>query len=212
MITNDNFNFINNLVNRYPELEPCKKSIEKAVATILDTYSAGGKILICGNGGSAADSEHIAGELLKGFLVKRTPSDRELTGLSLALESEEKALKLQRGIPAIPLSSISGAMTAFANDVDPELVFAQLVYSLGKKGDILIALSTSGNSKNVVAAAKIARVLEIHTIALTGKNGGELKNVCENTVCVPETETYKIQEYHLPVYHAICAEAERILF
>ena len=182
------------------------------MVAILDCYSACGKILLCGNGGSAADSEHIAGELLKGFLTKRTPNDRELTGLSLALGSEELAGKLQRGIPAIPLPSMSAAISAFSNDVDPELVYAQLVYALGKKGDVLIGLSTSGNSKNVVHAIKIAKSLGIKTIALTGRDGGELKNIADVTIRVPATETYKVQEYHLPIYHAICAEAERILF
>lgn len=212
MKSNDNFNFIENLVKRYPELSVCRPKIEKAVAAILDVYSSGGKILLCGNGGSAADCEHIAGELLKGFITKRTPESHELMGLTLALGSENCAKKLQRGIPAIPLPSITGAVSAFANDVDPELVYAQLVFSLGKSSDLLVCLSTSGNSKNIVNAARVAKALGIKTLALTGESGGELKKICDITITAPECETYKIQEYHLPIYHAICAEAERILF
>ena len=204
-------NHVSTLIERYPDLSVCRRDIEKTVAVILDSYQRGGKILLCGNGGSAADCEHISGELLKGFLLKRTPEDEELTGLSLAIGSENAA-KLQRGIPAIPLPSMSAAISAFSNDVDPELVYAQLVYALGKKGDVLIGLSTSGNSKNVVHAIKIAKSLGIKTIALTGRDGGELKNIADVTIRVPATETYKVQEYHLPIYHAICAEAERILF
>lgn len=212
MLSNDNFNFINDLTERYPALSSCAPSVNRAVAAILDCYSAGGKLLLCGNGGSAADCEHIAGEMLKGFMMKREPDQHELMGLALALGSEEQAAKLQRGVSAIPLPSISATLSAFANDVDPELVFAQLVFALSRRGDILICLSTSGNSKNVLAAAKVANSLGVKTIALTGKNGGELKNICDVCICVPAEETYKVQEYHLPVYHAICAEVERILF
>ena len=212
MKSNDNFRFIDDLIKRYPALAVCKTDVEKAVATILDTYSAGGKILLCGNGGSAADCEHIAGEMLKGFITKRPPEPHELMGLTLALGSESTASKLQRGIPAIPLPSIVGAFSAFANDVDPELVFAQLVYALAKPHDLLICLSTSGNSKNVVAAARVAKSLGVKTVALTGIGGGELSKICDICISVPERETYKVQEYHLPVYHAICAEIERILF
>ena len=209
---NDNFNFINNLTERYPELQCCTGSVEAAVAEILNCYASGGKILLCGNGGSAADCEHIAGEMLKGFISKRPPELHELTGLSIALGSIDAASKLQRGISAIPLPSISGALSAFANDVDPELVFAQLVYALARPNDILVCLSTSGNSKNVVAAAKVAKAIGVKTLAMTGNSGGELKKICDVTINVPECETYKIQEYHLPIYHAICAEVERILF
>ena len=211
MKSNDNFRFIDDLTSRYPSLAKCKSDIEAAVAAILDSYSSGGKILLCGNGGSAADCEHIAGELLKGFISKRPPKSHELMGLSINLGSEDAA-KLQRGIPAIPLPSITGAVSAFVNDVAPELVYAQLVYALAKPSDLLICLSTSGNSKNVVAAAKVAKSLGIKTVSLTGNGGGALLKASDVCICVPECETYKVQEYHLPVYHAICAEVERILF
>lgn len=204
-------NHVSTLIERYPDLAVCRRDIEKTVAVILDSYQRGGKILLCGNGGSAADCEHISGELLKGFLLKRTPEDEELTGLSLAIGSENAA-KLQRGIPAIPLCSLSAAMTAFSNDVSAELVYAQLTYAIGKKGDTLICISTSGNSRNAVLAAKTARQMGITTVALTGKAGGELKEICDITVTAPEKDTFKVQELHLPIYHAICAEVERILF
>lgn len=202
--------YINDLVRRYPELECVVADICEALGKMLDCYRLGGKILICGNGGSAADAEHISGELLKGFISKREPEGEELERLTAALG--ESAKKLQRGIPAIPLTSLTSVLSAFANDVEPELVFAQLTYALGKPGDVLVCISTSGNSKNVVAAARVAREMGLTTVALTGKSGGKLGEICDVTIAAPETETYKVQEYHLPIYHAICAELERILF
>jgi D-sedoheptulose 7-phosphate isomerase len=204
-------NYIDNLINTHGELSPIKGDIENALSLILDTYESGGKILLFGNGGSCADTEHISGELLKGFMEPRTPKGEELEALSAALSPEE-AKKLQRGIPAIPLTSLTASLSAFANDVSPELVFAQLVYALGKAGDLAICLSTSGNSKNVVCGAKVAKARGIKTLALTGMSGGALSEICDVTVKAPEAETYKVQEYHLPIYHALCAEAERILF
>lgn len=200
------------MTQRYPALGACAEDVRAAVDTLIECYRAGGKILLCGNGGSAADCEHIAGEFLKGFLSLRSPIGEELTALSAALKDESAAAKLQQGIPAIPLPSISGALSAFANDVDAELVYAQLVYALGKKGDVLIAISTSGNSKNAVAAAKVARARGLKTVALTGISGGALADICDISVKAPEKETYKVQEYHLPIYHAICAQVEAILF
>ena len=204
------FNYVEDLAERYPDLAYLSGCILAAVDKLRECYESGGKILICGNGGSAADAEHISGELLKGFLSKRLADDAELERLTAAVG--DKAVKLQRGIPAIPLTSLTSVLSAFANDVDAELVFAQLTYALGKPGDALICISTSGNSKNVIAAARVARELGITTVALTGESGGELREICDITLAVPETETYKVQEYHLPIYHAICAELERILF
>ncbi len=203
--------FVNETTKRYPVLAPLRADMERAVQLILDCYNNGCKILLCGNGGSCADSEHIAGEFLKGFMLKRTPSGEELDALSKEL-GEENASMLQRGIAAIPLVSISGALSAFANDVEPSLVFAQLVYALGKKGDTLICLSTSGNSDNVVKAAQCARARGIKTIALTGIGGGRLADICDVTISAPERETYKVQELHLPIYHALCADVEDALF
>ena len=202
-------NYVENMVKRYPELSVCEREVELAVEAFVDCYNAGGKILICGNGGSAADAEHISGELLKGFMQKRPITSEESEKFAPLGDVAEK---LQRGIPSVPLTSLSAALSAFANDVDPELVFAQLVYALAKPHDLLICLSTSGNSKNVAWAARVAKSLGVKTVALTGIGGGELSKICDICISVPERETYKVQEYHLPVYHAICAEIERILF
>ena len=202
--------YIANLQNRYPELSCVTEKVREAVDMIIESYRAGGKVLLCGNGGSAADSEHISGELLKGFMELRRPVGEELEALKGALGDD--AVKLQRGVSAVPLTSLSASLSAFANDVDPELVFAQLTYALGKKGDVLICLSTSGNSKNVVRAARVARALGIKTIGMSGAGGGAFSEICDITIKAPERETYKVQEYHLPIYHAICAEVERILF
>ncbi len=204
------FKYCNELAQRYPNLASCVEDVKEAVTAIVDSYCNGGKILLCGNGGSAADCEHISGELLKGFLMRRTPRDADLALLKEALG--DSAMKLQCGIPAVPLTSLSASLSAFANDVDPELVYAQLVFALGKKEDTVICISTSGNSKNAVAAAKCAKALGITTVALVGAGGGALAEICDTVIKVPETETYKIQEYHLPVYHALCADAEAAVF
>lgn len=204
-------NYVNSLMDRMPELTECRPAIEEAIEKILAMHEAGGRLLLCGNGGSAADCEHIAGELLKGFMLQRTPTGEMLSAFVETL-GEDDAKKLQGGVAAIPLPSLTGVGSAFCNDVDPALVYAQLVYTLGKPGDLLLCLSTSGNSKNVVNAAAAAKALGIETIALTGASGGKLKALCDTVVCVPETETFRIQEYHLPVYHVICAQVEENLF
>ena len=205
---------LDELISRYPALECCRAEISAAADELIKTYRAGGKILICGNGGSAADAEHISGELLKGFLSKRKMTESERASFEAALGegAGEYEDKLQRGIPALPLSSLSAALTAYANDVDAEFSYAQLVFALGKKGDTLIAISTSGNSHNCVRAAEAAKACGIKTVALTGKNESRLSAVCDVTVRVPETETFKVQEYHLPVYHYLCAAAEEAIF
>lgn len=200
-------NQIDKIVNETPALLPCREVMEKIAQKIVKMHRAGGKLLLCGNGGSASDCEHISGELLKGFLSKRPLCEDELSGL----DGEIRA-KLQRGIGAVPLTSLSALSTAFANDVEPSLIFAQSVFALGQKNDILLGLSTSGNSKNVVAALKVAKAMGIFTVAMTGESGGEMKKIADLTLAVPETETYKVQQLHLPAYHAICAEVERLLF
>ena len=201
---------IDTLVRRYPELSDKASAIIEAVDAVIAAHKSGGKVLLVGNGGSASDCEHIAGELLKGFLLKRTPTGDELSALTDQLG--EDAGLLQRGISAIPLPSITGAVSAFNNDVDSSLTYAQMVYAIGRRGDVIFLLSTSGNSKNVVKAAKCARALGIKTISLTGKGGGALKALSDILIDSPETETFKVQEHHLPIYHAICAEAEARLF
>ena len=205
-------NHIALLVERIPALAVCRADIERATDLLFDCYKNKGTILLCGNGGSAADSEHISGELLKGFLMRRTPDDATIEKIGAHLGSCEMAAKLQGGIPAIPLTSLSSVLSAFANDVDPELVFGQLVYAFGRENDAFLGLSTSGNSKNVVVAAQIAKAIGIPAIAMTGESGGKLKDICDVTIKVPACETYLVQEYHLPVYHAICAELEERAF
>ena len=204
-------NYVNKTVETFPALITCRAEIEKAIDAILTMHKNGGKLLLCGNGGSAADCEHIAGELLKGFVLLRTPEGDLLETLSDEL-GETDAKKLQQGVSAVPLPSLVGVGSAFCNDVDPSLVYAQLVLTLGRKEDVLLCLSTSGNSKNVVQAAKTAKALGIRTVALTGASGGKLKDLCDIVICVPEMETYRVQEYHLPVYHAICAQVEEALY
>lgn len=199
-------NYIDNTVKRYPCLKECEKEMKELVSAICTMHKKGGKLLLCGNGGSAADCEHISGELLKGFLLPRKSDEKQYGA------EKEIISKLQKGIPAIPLTSFTSSLTAFANDENSDLSFAQLVFALGKKEDVFLGMSTSGNSKNVVAAAKTAKVLGIKTAALTGAQGGELSEICDISIKVPENETYKIQELHLPVYHAVCAQCEWEVF
>lgn len=202
------------LLSRYPALDVCKNDIASTLVALLETYRAGGKILLCGNGGSAADCEHIAGELLKGFLSKRKMTDTTAAKFRAALGdgADEFIEKLQGGIPAISLPSQAGVLTAYLNDVDAEFVYAQLVYAYAKPCDALVAISTSGNSKNCVRAAEAAKALGIKTIALTGAKESNLSKISDVTVRVPETETFKVQEYHLPVYHYLCAALEEEIF
>lgn len=208
------FYMLNKLLNRYPQLAKCQDDLKKATAAMIDCYKNGGKILLCGNGGSCADCDHIVGELMKGFLKKRplsTEKKAQMTNLSPLLD-EETLSKLQCGLPAISLPSLTALNSAFCNDVDPELIYAQTVMALGNKKDILIAISTSGNAKNVFAAAKVAKGLGLTVIGLTGKGGGKLSEIADICIRVPETETFKVQELHLPVYHYLCAAVENEFF
>lgn len=205
---------INELITRYPVLDSIKSDIESAKEALIECYNNGGKVLLCGNGGSCSDCDHIVGELMKGFLSKRKLSDEKKTAIKSKCDSVEDNVldKLQQGLPAISLPSITGLNSAFCNDVDPELMYAQSVLALAKQGDVLVALSTSGNSKNVLAAAKIAKGLGIKVISLTGCTGGMLKQFSDVCICAPEKETFKIQELHLPIYHYLCAEIESYFF
>lgn len=202
------------LLARYPALLPCKAEIARALDLMVGTYRRGGKLLLCGNGGSAADCSHITGELLKGFQLCRAPTPEEAARFREAAPDigEQLCTALQRGIPAISIPDQTAALTAYANDAAPEFMYAQLVYAYGRPEDLLLALSTSGNSKNVVYAVQTARALGMDTLALTGDGGGRLGELCSCVIAVPERETFKIQEYHLPVYHYLCSEMERILF
>lgn len=192
------------LLKRYPSLAACGDDIRKAAELIVNTYKNGRKVMVCGNGGSCADCEHIVGELMKGFLSKREVCDTRIP--------ESLRLNLQGALPAISLPSQTAVLSAFINDVEPSMMYAQLVYGYGRENDLLIALSTSGNSKNVVNAAEVAKAIGVKTLALTGAKDSRLSDICDITVKVPETETYKIQELHLPVYHYLCAKAEKTLF
>ncbi|MGN0492194.1 MAG: SIS domain-containing protein [Acutalibacteraceae bacterium] len=205
---------LNELLERYPSLVGCKKEIEKAAKAIIECYEKGGKLLLCGNGGSCADCEHIVGELMKGFLKKRPLCESKRADMKSKcdLVDDELLSKLQSGLPAIAIPSITALNSAFCNDVDPELVYAQPLMSLAKENDILIGISTSGNSKNVFGAVKVANALGIKVIGLTGKTGGKLKETADICICAPETETFKIQELHLPIYHYLCAATEEHFF
>lgn len=195
------------LMARYPQLMGCADEIGKTFNVLLTCYRNGGKVLTCGNGGSAADAEHIVGELLKKFRKHRD------IGSEVAVKlPPELVAKLEGALPAVSLVSMSGVLTAFANDVAWETAFAQQVYGLGNSGDVLIALSTSGNSANCVNAALVAKAKGLKVIAMTGAGGGRLAALADAAIRVPETETYKIQELHLPVYHALCAALESNLF
>ena len=202
------------LLKRYPCLEKCRSDIEAAVNMLKSSYKQGGKLLVCGNGGSSADSDHIVGELMKGFLLKRKPSEEFKAKLeSLGYEDADFiAENLQDALPAISLPAQSAVISAFANDVSADMVYAQLVYGYGSESDAFLGISTSGNSKNIIYAAKVAKAKGLKTLALTGSNGGLLSEICDITVKVPETETFKVQELHLPVYHYICYELEKEFF
>jgi D-sedoheptulose 7-phosphate isomerase len=202
------------LLERYPALGPCAAEITAASDMLLKAAKEGGKYLICGNGGSAADADHITGELIKSFCKKR-PIEKNLVENLLKLDAESGAVlaeKLQAGIPAISLSFHNALSTAFANDVDPNLVFAQQCQVYGKPGDVFWGISTSGNAKNVYYAALTARAAGLKVLGLTGQSGGKLKSVCDICICVPCTETYEVQELHLPVYHALCLYIEDSLW
>jgi D-sedoheptulose 7-phosphate isomerase len=177
---------------------------------LKECYLGGGKVLVCGNGGSAADSEHIIGELMKGFILKRRikQEDRDRIKTMFPEDWQYLSENLQGALPAISLVSQSALAYAYINDVAPDMVFAQQLYGYAKEGDVLIGLSTSGNSKNVVNAIKVAKAFGVKTVGMTGDNGGIMKGICEITIQAPEHETYKIQELHLPVYHALCAMIE----
>ena len=202
------------LIQRYPVLGKCKKEITNAYFLIEECYEHDGKLLIAGNGGSAADSEHIAGELMKRFKSPR-PIPKEFAEKLKAVDSvrgKELAKNLERGLMTISLVAHEALSTAYINDVDGHGVFAQQLYGFGRPGDVFLGISTSGNSKNIMNATVVARALGMKVIGLTGAQGGELGDVADVAVKVPETETYIIQELHLPVYHCWCLMLEDKFF
>ena len=194
------------LMKRYPMLAGMREEIELVFCIMKDSYEKGGKLLVCGNGGSAADSDHIVGELMKGFYKQRMLPTEERKRFG------EQGEKLQGALPAIALTQHGALSTAFLNDVDPAMVFAQQVYGYGQGGDVFLGLSTSGNSANVVLAAKVAAAKGMKVITMTGRNGGKLKELSDVCMIVPAQVTADIQEYHLPVYHTLCAMLEEHFF
>ena len=198
------------LIERYPILEKCRQEIIDAYLVMEECYEGDHKLLIAGNGGSAADSEHIAGELMKRFKTQRsvTPEMREKLIAVDPIRGEELSRNLERGLMAIRLVAHEALSTAYINDVDGLGVFAQQLFGFGRPGDVFLGISTSGSSKNVMSATVVARALGIKVIGLTGKSGGELATVADVCVRVPQTETYMIQELHLPVYHCWCLMLE----
>ena len=198
---------IDQLCERLPVLKVCQEAIRQSTDALIHAFQSGNKLLLCGNGGSAADCEHIAGELVKRFSNPR-PLSRELAE-SLGTNLSQN---LHGGLPALSLPSMIGFHTAFANDDNPEYAFAQQVLALGKPGDVLLPISTSGNSKNLVHAVKTASALGLTTIALTGEGGGLLAPLCDMVIQAPASETPRVQELHLPIYHAICTVVEDTLF
>ena len=205
---------LQSLTERYPQLKPINAEIRTAFEIIAESYSNGGKLLIAGNGGSAADAEHIVGELMKSFVKKRTLPDSFIKNINI-LDSEISdylASNLQPGLPAIALTGHSSLNTAAINDIDGNITFAQQVYGYGKENDVFLGISTSGNAKNIIYAAVTAKAKDMKVIALTGSSGGKLKQYADISIIIPETETYKIQELHLPVYHCMCLMIEDRFF
>ncbi len=201
------------LYKDYPALLVNKADIEAAYNYLVKCAKEGAFIYCCGNGGSAADSEHITGELMKGFILKRPLSEEEKARFSALEGGDEIASKLQKGIRCISLVSQSGVISAFANDIDPSLVYAQQVYAYAKsENDVLIALSTSGNSLNIVNAVKAAKAAGIKTVSITGEKDSKLSALSHVTIKLPTTVTYEVQELTLPVYHALCAAVEAEMF
>jgi len=205
---------IEQLISAYPELEACATDIQAAFEILRTCYRQGGKLLTCGNGGSAADAEHIVGELMKGYLLKRPiPEEMRLKLASISQQDGDYlADHLQGALPAISLVSQTSLLSAIANDTAADMVYAQQVYAYGREGDVLIGLSTSGNSRNVIYAMQVARALGLHTIGLTGSTGGALKPLCDICICVPGESTPMIQERHLPIFHVLCAMLEEEFF
>lgn len=202
------------LISRYPQLDCIRNDIIEAYLLLEECYENGGKLLIAGNGGSASDAEHIAGELMKSFKLSRKVSDDfadELRKID-PVRGSILAENLECPLTAIPLTSHEALSTAYINDAEPLGVFAQQLFGFGKKGDVFLGLSTSGNSENIMNATVVAKAMGIRVIGLTGKDGGELAKIADAAVKVPEAETYMIQELHLPIYHCWCLMLEDKFF
>lgn len=206
--------YIDYLIDRYPVLEECKECIIEAYLLLEECYMKGRKLLIAGNGGSAADAEHMAGELMKKFKIPR-PISKELRERLIEtdpIRGKSLAKNLECPLRAIPLVSHEALMTAYMNDVDGVSVFAQEVFGFGEEGDVFLGISTSGDSENIIYAAVIAKTVGIKVLGLTGIEGGELAKIADVCIKVPQSETYIIQEYHLPIYHCLCLMLEDKFF
>lgn len=196
----------------YPDLRSCLEEIKQAFFILKQTFVGKGKLLVCGNGGSAADAEHISGELMKGFLKKRPLPDSLINKIKELDGAAEWCGQLQEGLPVIPLTSNAALISAICNDLSSDLIFAEQVLCYGTPGDTLLAISTSGSSTNVIRGVIVAKAVGLRTIGLTGISGGLLKDLCAVTICAPAKTTCRIQEYHLPIYHLLAAMLEEELF
>lgn len=214
MLTSNIQKHLDTLIERYPALEPAKENICTAYQLLEDCYENDGKLLVAGNGGSAADAEHIVGELMKSFVLARKLSDDFVERLA-KVDAELGGVlgeHLQGALPAIALDGHMSLTTAYMNDCEPLLCFAQQINGYGRKGDVFLGISTSGNSKNVLYAAVVAKARGMKVIGLTGQNDSKLSALADVCIQVPQTETYKIQEMHLPVYHCLCLMIEERFF
>lgn len=205
---------LSELCQRLPQLQDVTPDISAAANLCSATFAAGGTLYLCGNGGSRSDADHIAGELMKGFLRRRAlaPAERRRFGERFGTEGEALGRSLQGGLRAIVLGAESALTTAVSNDTDPDLIFAQPLYVLGRPGDVLLALSTSGNARNVAMACRVAALRDMSVIALTGRSGGQLRELAQVCIRVPAEKTFLVQELHLPVYHCLCAMLEETFF
>lgn len=202
------------LIERYPPLEVCRNEIKEAGELIIESYKNSGQLLTCGNGGSCSDADHIVGELMKSFSKKR-PLDNDAKESLMAVDEERGALmsaKLEKGLPAISLNAHGALISAISNDIGGDFIFAQQVMGYGRKGDVLLGISTSGSSKNVVDACIAAKAKGLKVIALVGQTGGKMKDFSDVAIRVPSTCTPDVQEFHLPIYHALCIMAEETFF
>jgi D-sedoheptulose 7-phosphate isomerase len=207
-------NYLEELIRRYPALGPLRPVIESAFRALERCYERGGKLLVCGNGGSAADADHIVAELMKGYLRPRPVASEVADRLRAADASLGPALAdcLQGALPAVNLTAGSAFLSAFANDVRPDLAYAQAAWGHGRKGDVLLGISTSGNAANVRSALVVGRAVGMTTIGLTGRTGGKMAGLCDILLAVPADRTFEIQELHLPIYHCLCAMVEERFF
>ena len=205
---------LNHLIERYPVLECSKNDICEAYTLLEKSYAKGGKLLVCGNGGSAADAEHIVGELMKKFKISRPVPETLAEKLEIIdpVIGKQLANDLEQGLMAIPLVAHEALTTAYLNDVGSLSVYAQQLYGYGRPGDVFLGISTSGNSQNILYATVLAKAIGMKTIGLTGRAGGNMSKLADITIRVPADETYMIQELHLPVYHCLCLMLEEYFF